>query len=774
MSSSASLDSFGGLSFQTPYTLSSGSSGSSTSGSPAGTESLATSIYSDSGVGSGQNMKRKCNLCDCTSATLHELPCLHNFCQGCYEANGGQLVDALECEPCNNDDITFTNGLTSGLLLEINATEPKSKEETEDRLSGDESKSECTSCTEPSKAVATCIDCKKFLCLNCEMAHQFMYCFYGHKVVHLTDSEVSSSQSIRFCPQHGTEFVKYVCRSCDMNMCKQCALADHVGDAHDVSMLDDASVRREEDALRTVSGWKAKASGHKKALESLDATPDGLLVHYHKAVREAHETFDFYMSTLEDRKQELLRQLKSVYSEKIVASQMMRQKAQDVIDEIHQACQLFQRISVQPDRVSEGFMVEKLVDSKFESLKSINLVANLQSNCILEFVSNYQAIQVGVKNTFGYIRSGSAGKMESYNEESVSRFVGEPLVAGPVSSSTIAEVILSDSSANLTANNSLKRYNAAETPVKSEKPGRSGYSKAVEPAVSSTSKLLPMAVPSSGHRHIRRQKMSYDCKFGEFGTLDGQFGEPSGVAVNGQDNIIVADTQNHRIQVFDLEGRFKFKFGASGQDDGSFSFPNRVAVDQTYNDIIVTERYPTCQIQIYNQYGMFIRKFGTEILSHPRGITVDNKGRIILVECKVMLVFIFDRQGTVLKKFGCSKHLAFPNGVAVNNREEIFISDNRSHCIKVFNYDGVFLRQIGGEGMTNYPIGVAIDSAGHVLVADNHNNFNLTIFTQQGQFLSAYESKAKHAQCYDMAVTDKGSVVLATKEYRLFVYNYTV
>jgi len=43
---------------------------------------------------------------------------------------------------------------------------------------------------------------------------------------------------------------------------------------------------------------------------------------------------------------------------------------------------------------------------------------------------------------------------------------------------------------------------------------------------------------------IKRQKMIYHCKFGEFGILEGQFTEPSGVAVNAQNDIIVADTNN--------------------------------------------------------------------------------------------------------------------------------------------------------------------------------------------------------------------------------------
>ncbi|TKR77648.1 hypothetical protein L596_018578 [Steinernema carpocapsae] len=254
--------------------------------------------------------------------------------------------------------------------------------------------------------------------------------------------------------------------------------------------------------------------------------------------------------------------------------------------------------------------------------------------------------------------------------------------------------------------------------------------------------------------------------------MEGQFTEPSGVAVNAQNDIVVADTNNHRIQVFDQEGRFKFQFGECGKRDGQLLYPNRVAVNRVTGDFIVTERSPTHQIQVYNQYGQFLRKFGANILQHPRGVCVDSEGHIIVVECKVMRVIIFDSYGNILQKFSCSRYLEFPNGVCTNDKREILISDNRAHCIKVFNYDGMFVRQIGGEGITNYPIGVGINQMGEVVVADNHNNFNLTVFSQDGTMLSALESKVKHAQCFDVALVEDGSVVLASKDYRLYLYRY--
>ena len=141
-------------------------------------------------------------------------------------------------------------------------------------------------------------------------------------------------------------------------------------------------------------------------------------------------------------------------------------------------------------------------------------------------------------------------------------------------------------------------------------------------------------------------------------------------------------------------------------------------------------------------------------------MTTDNHGRIIVVECKVMRVVIFDMVGNVLNKFSCSRYLEFPNGVVVNDSMEIYISDNRAHCVKVFDYQGNYLRQIGGEGgeatflshhqlasyvvflsVSNFPIGVGLTASGEICIADNHNNFNLTVFSQAGQLLGALESK---------------------------------
>ncbi|KAH9366714.1 hypothetical protein HPB48_010381 [Haemaphysalis longicornis] len=386
----------------------------------------------------------------------------------------------------------------------------------------------------------------------------------------------------------------------------------------------------------------------------------------------------------------------------------------------------------------------------------------------VEFVSNHQAIPVVVANTFGYVDGGEDSEQDPQHPP-VAVAASGPAQHG----STRHE---NDRSApvrppGLFGSSLPSNYlNPAELPSGSGDAPRDVVDRDLQGACAPP---LPNARSETLNLLVERQKMTYFCTLGDFGgAVEAPFTEPSGVAVTDNNDIVVADSHNQCIQIFDRQCRFKRQFGEYGNRDGQLLYPNRVAVAPRTGDIVVTERSPAHQIQVYTRDGQFVRQFGATILQHPRGIAVDNRGRMVVVESKVMRITVFDPTGCVLRKFRCCDHLDFPIGVAVNDREEVFIADNRAHCVKVFSYDGAFVRQIGGEGITDYPIAVCINERGEVVVADNHNNFHVTVFTQDGRLVNALESMTKHAQCSDIALMDDGSVVLASKDNRLYVYRY--
>ena len=416
-----------------------------------------------------------------------------------------------------------------------------------------------------------------------------------------------------------------------------------------------------------------------------------LKIHFQNARNEINDTYKVYLSLLEKRKLEALGELDAAYKSKKTTLSSVCTRVQECTDQLDNVCEFMDKVFKYCSN-TEALLFKNNLEYTFMTIISHTPEIQLANDCDIQFVSNHQAIQTAICNTFGYVRQspnakqthpqpiarpkngfsrnssavGGPTKTLFQNTSSLMKennvFSANRLLCSktqfPSSSSLISSIPSTDTIQSNDTGVFTNPYEAWSSG------GADLFQNRVD--IDSTSNWIADNIqpPKS---QIQRQKMIYHCKFGEFGIMEGQFTEPSGVAVNAQNDIIVADTNNHRIQIFDREGRFKLQFGEFGKRDGQLSYPNRVAVFKATGDIVVTERSPTHQVQIYNQFGQFIRKFGASILQHPRGVTVDSKGRIIIVECKVMRVVIFDQFGNILYTLGFSRHLEFPNGVVVND-----------------------------------------------------------------------------------------------------------
>ncbi|XP_048240591.1 protein brain tumor-like [Haliotis cracherodii] len=746
-----------------------------TSSSPPSEVDMSTTVSSssDSDLDS-TGLNTRCSICNDIYSIPKLLGCFHTFCQPCLEKV--KVTDKVTCPECHFDTYLGSDGLT-GLrqdytvsnIMELSTLDPCAIH--------------CTGCkSKEANVVARCFDCANFLCANCVMAHQFMHCFEGHRVISLEDLQINkdtcNSEKPVNCPKHKIDVLKMYCKTCAEPVCKECVLLDH-GRGHDCQFLTEVAETEIEMLRNLEDSARIKIEDLRATAKGIGVGSINLQTQYLKAQNDINDTHDFYIAKLEERKDETLKELDQALNDKQAAITTRAQNIQECLSSLCQGIQFVNKL-LNNASVTECLMLKTFVERRFHNMFTFLPNLDNQDCSEIEFISNYQAIQTGVRNTFGYV---SQGNESLFRKTSLTPTC--PTIENLPTCQAIEHLLSTTTRLSSTGNifdeppniNVYKQYGASDLMLPGDQ--YNTWSSGSDIMSSSLDVLSP--TPSSGSHvsllcpltsHVRRHKMIYHCRFGEFGVLEGQFTEPSGVTVNAQNDIIVADTNNHRIQIFDTEGRFKFQFGECGKHNGQLLYPNRVSVVGSSGDIVLTERSPTHQVQVYNQFGQFLRKFGANILQHPRGVAVDNAGRIIVVECKVMRVIIFDNIGNVLNMFSCSKHLQFPNSVVVNDKEEIFISDNRAHSVKVFSYHGVLLRQIGGEGITNYPIGVGINAAGQVVVADNHNNFNITIFTQGGQLVNALESKVKHAQCFDVTLMDYGSVVLASKDYKLYIYRY--
>jgi DNA-binding beta-propeller fold protein YncE len=86
------------------------------------------------------------------------------------------------------------------------------------------------------------------------------------------------------------------------------------------------------------------------------------------------------------------------------------------------------------------------------------------------------------------------------------------------------------------------------------------------------------------------------------GSGDGEFASPLGIKVLGSSGeVAVADRDNHRVQIFDSEGKYKRQFGTKGKDaDGQFDRPVGLASD-AHSNLLVTDR--TNRLQVFSPEG---------------------------------------------------------------------------------------------------------------------------------------------------------------------------
>ena len=91
-------------------------------------------------------------------------------------------------------------------------------------------------------------------------------------------------------------------------------------------------------------------------------------------------------------------------------------------------------------------------------------------------------------------------------------------------------------------------------------------------------------------------------------TTPGDFSKPTGVAVDKDGNLYVADTMNNRIEEFDADGVFIRTWGKNGDGPGRFARPKGVAVDSDGN-IWVADGMQD-RVQVFNQDLQLCISFG--------------------------------------------------------------------------------------------------------------------------------------------------------------------
>ncbi|XP_074654389.1 E3 ubiquitin-protein ligase TRIM32-like [Tubulanus polymorphus] len=158
--------------------------------------------------------------------------------------------------------------------------------------------------------------------------------------------------------------------------------------------------------------------------------------------------------------------------------------------------------------------------------------------------------------------------------------------------------------------------------------------------------------PVDGLVYVSDEESNGVKVFNENGSLVNRFGHglfkyPAGIAVMSNGNVVMCDSERSFITVHSPDGILINKFCARIFSDVDLPSPHFLCVDEDDN-IIVTDSTNNC-VKVYNKNGRPLYRFGQGKLNCPRGLCLDLDGNIAIADSDNHRIAVFDPFGKYLR-----------------------------------------------------------------------------------------------------------------------------
>ncbi|CAH8828622.1 unnamed protein product [Trichobilharzia szidati] len=185
-------------------------------------------------------------------------------------------------------------------------------------------------------------------------------------------------------------------------------------------------------------------------------------------------------------------------------------------------------------------------------------------------------------------------------------------------------------------------------------------------------------------RSARCSEMNILTKWGALGCELGRLNSPHGFCLGFDEEIVVADTYNHRIQIFSKQGKFVSFFGVSGRVDGLMWYPRKVAIIRQSQRYVVCDRgNERSRMQLFSRSGHFVRRIPIRYIDIVAGLAINQHGHIVAIDSVSPSVFVVSEEGDLVRWFDCSNHMREPSDVAIHGQEYYICDFKRMELLSV-------------------------------------------------------------------------------------------
>ena len=125
------------------------------------------------------------------------------------------------------------------------------------------------------------------------------------------------------------------------------------------------------------------------------------------------------------------------------------------------------------------------------------------------------------------------------------------------------------------------------------------------------------------------------ASFGKAGHSNGEFNRAEGIAIGNDDHLYIADSCNHRIQVFSRDGKHLRNYGQPGSGPSDLSYPYDICVDATGVQFVC--EFGNSRIQMFDANGHSLETIGGPgsgpgNFNNPWSIALDSQGNLYVAD----------------------------------------------------------------------------------------------------------------------------------------------
>ena len=211
-------------------------------------------------------------------------------------------------------------------------------------------------------------------------------------------------------------------------------------------------------------------------------------------------------------------------------------------------------------------------------------------------------------------------------------------------------------------------------------------------------------------------------KFGSRGSDEGQFLFPLGITTAPDGKVYVADSGNHRFQVFTAEGEPLGAVSLPVAASGATPDPTDVSVDATRSRLYIADN-DNHKLHVYNlSTNSFEKPWGSpgqgrRQFRFPFLTDISNQGYVLVVEPINTRIQVLSPSGKFVNFIGAwgvePGQLFRPKGV-VTFKDRVFVTDSYLGRVQVFDIRGSFLGVLndssGAPVQLAAPTGITIDA----------------------------------------------------------------